>query len=313
MGGLPSPAEAQDIWTPIWYQEAHNSTALEGNTLVLREVEVLLQTGQVVGQKELKDYLEVKGYAAAAEWVYGHAIGPDQRGSGRLLTIQEVREVHHRAMGLVWEVAPHPQATPDESPGNWRRHNIQAFPGGMRPPEFTEVPALMHDWVAGVNRIHDDSAPVAEAVAARHAAFERVHPFLDGNGRAGRLLMNLMLVRLGYPPAVIRTRGRARYLRALAAADDGDAAPLGELVARAVLDSLYRFAIPAVAGPSRLVPLAALETRDLSVQALRAAAERGRLQAIKGDDGQWRSSRRWVEEYATRRYQRPAREPAAAG
>src|SRR3954451_17001716 len=71
LGGLPLPAEAEDIWTEIWYQEAHGSTAIEGNTLVLREVAVLLSEGRTVGQKRLKDYLEVQGYADAAQWVYG--------------------------------------------------------------------------------------------------------------------------------------------------------------------------------------------------------------------------------------------------
>ena len=73
LGGLPSPAEAEDIWTAIWYQEAHHSTALEGNTLVLQQVELLLAEGRAVGNKELREYMEVRGYADAARWVYGQA------------------------------------------------------------------------------------------------------------------------------------------------------------------------------------------------------------------------------------------------
>jgi Fic family protein len=301
LGGLPSPAEAEDIWTPIWHLEAHHSTALEGNTLLPREVEALLSRGEAVGNKELKDYLEVKGYAAAAEWVYSQAHDAAGWSGGRLLTLSEVREVHRRLLDLAWAVAPHPQATPEEAPGNWRRHNIQPFPGGMRPPDFTDIPARMADWVASVNDVAGDAAPIAEAVAMRHAAFERIHPFLDGNGRAGRLLINLVLVRLGFPPAVIRRRDRARYLRALQHADRGDPGALGELIARAILDSLYRFVVPAVAGPARLVPLASLHSREVTARALRIAAERGRLRAIKGEDGQWRSSRRWVDEYVQSR------------
>ena len=60
-GGLPAPEEASGIWTDIWHLEAHHSTALEGNTLVLRQVEALLDQGRTVGAKPLKDYLEVKG------------------------------------------------------------------------------------------------------------------------------------------------------------------------------------------------------------------------------------------------------------
>src|SRR5947209_14934267 len=75
LGGLPSPDEAEAIWTDIWYHEAHSSTALEGNTLVRKQVEVLLAEGKAVGGGDLKDYLEVTGYAAAARWVYGQAAG----------------------------------------------------------------------------------------------------------------------------------------------------------------------------------------------------------------------------------------------
>lgn len=95
-----------------------------------------------------------------------------------------------------------------------------------------------------------------------------------------------------------------RGWRALRSTDEGDPAPLGELLARAVLDNLYRFIVPAVAGPSRLVPLAALARSDLSEGALRTAANRGRLRAQKGDDGHWRSTRAWVDEYLAARHQR---------
>jgi len=73
IGGLPSPLEAEDIWGDIWQQEAHNSTAIEGNTLILREVAVLLREGRAIGNKQLRDYLEVRGYADAAQWVYSQA------------------------------------------------------------------------------------------------------------------------------------------------------------------------------------------------------------------------------------------------
>ena len=76
------------------------------------------------------------------------------------------------------------------------------------------------------------------------------------------------------------------------------------MLARAILDNLYRFVIPAVAGPARLVPLSALATRDLEASALRAAAGRGRLRAIRNSSGRWRSSRAWVEDYKATRYRR---------
>jgi hypothetical protein len=306
LGGLPSPAEAEDIWTAIWYQEAHHSTALEGNTLVLQQVELLLAEGRAVGNKELREYMEVRGYADAARWVYGQALEPGEWKPEAPLTLTEVRHVHDLALGPVWGVSSHPNATPKEKPGSFREHDIQPFPGGMTPPSWVEVPAAMADWVRSLKSIAD-SDNLIERVAAAHGEFERIHPFLDGNGRTGRLMMNLLLVRFGYPPAIIYTRDRNRYLSALRRADGAEPGPLGEMVARAVSDNLYRFVVPAVAGPRRLVPLAALSTKERSVSTMRTAIERGRLRAQKGPDGQWRSSKAWVDEYLASKYQRGQR------
>ena len=281
LGGLPTPIEAEAIWNTIWYEEAHHSTAIEGNTLVMKEVEFLLREGRAVGGKELKEYMEVRGYAAAAKWVYGQALEPESWTDGSLLTLAEVRHVHAMAMGPVWEVAPHSAATERERPGNFREHEIQPFPLGMVPASWPDIHAQMTTWIGTVNEVSISDQPM-EALAIIHNQFERIHPFLDGNGRTGRLLLNLLLVRLGYAPVIIYKRDRSSYLKALRAADRDDPGPLAELLARAALDNLYRFVVPAIAGPSRLVPLAALASKDLSETALRVAANRGRLRAQKG-------------------------------
>ena len=304
LGGLPSPAEEEDIWRNIWFEDAHHSTAIEGNTLVLKQVEALLAQGRAIGNRELREYNEVKGYADAADWVYRQAMSPHATSDRAVLTLTEIRHVHRLVMTPVWDVAPHPDATDRETPGNFREHEIRSFPGGMKPVSRALVSPELDTWIADVNSLVGRTQGFPDELAHAHARFERVHPFLDGNGRTGRLLLNLILVRHGYPPAVIPKRQRREYLRALQRADNGEPGQLGELIARAVLENLYRFVIPAVAGPAKLVPLAALATAELGTDALRAAAIRGRLQASKGPDGQWRSSRAWVERYAAERYRR---------
>ena len=305
LGGLPSPEKAEAIWRGIWLEEAHNSTAIEGNTLVLKQVAQLLEEGRAVGNKELSEYLEVRGYADAANWVYGHGIRPGDWGGEELVTLAELREVHSLAMTPVWDVAPHPQASARERPGSFREHDIEAFPAGMRPPEWPQVSALVDDWIADAQALRTaDESNLIEELAGLHGRFEQIHPFLDGNGRAGRLLLNLLLVRLGYPPAIVYKADRERYLAALRRADSGDPGPLGELLARAVLDNLYKFVVPAIADRERLVPLPALATKELSSNALRVAAVRGRLKAVKVEDGSWRSSAAWVDEYVAGRYKR---------
>jgi len=309
LGGLPTPTEAGNVWTGIWYEEAHHSTAIEGNTLVLKQVELLLAEGRAVGNKELREYNEVRGYADAADWVYRHANAPNGYEAG-LLSLTEVRRIHTMAMTPAWDVAPHPDAGDREGPGSFREHDIQVFPGGMQPMSWPHVPAAITDWLKSVRQLTSsrglDAVLLPERLADLHAEFERIHPFLDGNGRAGRLVLNLILVRLGCPPAIIYKKDRPRYLRALRRADAGDPGELGELLARAVLDNLYKFVVPAVAGPARVVPLTALANKNITAAALRTAARRGRLQAVRGPDGQWRSSRNWVQEYLDSRYERRA-------
>ncbi|MFH2073395.1 MAG: Fic family protein, partial [Actinomycetota bacterium] len=260
--------------------------------------------GRAVGHKELREYMEVRGYADAARWVYQQAIMPQARSDRNIINLTELREIHRSAMKLLWEVAPHPDATPREGPGSFREHDIQPFPGGLTPPPWVDVAAQIESWLQAVNRLKPRMPDFPEEVAALHCRFEQIHPFLDGNGRTGRLILNLILVRFGYPPAIIYKSQRLKYIRALRRADEEDPGALGELLARAILDNLYKFIVPAVASPARLVPLAALATGSITHNALRVAAIRGRLQATKGPDGQWRSSRSWVDQYLATRYHR---------
>ena len=277
---------------------------------MLREVQLLLDQGRAVGAKPLKEYNEVKGYADAARWAYGQAMEPGDWHDGRVLTISEVRHVHHLAMTPVWDVAPHPDATAREGPGSFREHDIHPFSGGMTPPAWLLVAARMQQWVedlcATAERVGrgEKNRWLPEELARLHNEFERVHPFIDGNGRAGRLVINLVLVRLSYPPVIIFKRQRDAYLAAMQRADAGDYGALGELIARAMYDNLNRFIVPNVAGPARMVLLAALAGQEFTMIALRRAAQRGRLDAVHGPDGIWRSSRMAVDAYRAARHQR---------
>jgi len=308
VGGLPRPEEAEEIWEGIWYEETHHSTAIEGNTLILKEVKALLEEGRAVGQKELVEYLEVQGYAEAAHWVYRLGVrSDDDQESARIVSIGELREIHKRVVEPAWRHAPPADHDAHEGPGSYRRHDINPFSGGMTPPPWPDVPPLVTDWLDLANQSPTSASHYVLHLADLHASFERIHPFRDGNGRAGRLLLNLMLVRGGYPPAIIYKRDRAKYLRALDRADNGDAGPLAELLARAVKHGIDRFLLPGLAGPHRMIPISALADSDLSLIALRRAADRGRLRAQRRQD-QWYSTRAWVNEYKDSRHRRPPRD-----
>lgn len=168
----------------------------------------------------------------------------------------------------------------------------------------------MAGWVDRANDLGQerrrDAIPISAVpveLAKLHREFERMHPFIDGNGRTGRLLLNLLLIRLGWPPAIILKDQRRRYLRALERSDEGDDGPLAEVISRSVIDNQHRL-IPNIAGPAKYVPLEALADDEFSLLALKQAASRGRLEAIIGIDGHYRSSKTAVAEYKASKYVR---------
>jgi len=301
VGGLPKPEEAKAIWEGIWHEETHHSTAIEGNTMVLNQVKILLDEGRAVGNKELAEYLEIRAYADAAQWIYEHAVDSQDWAGPGLITLTALRHIHRLVVEPVWRLTPPAGARPEEGPGAFRRHDIEPLASGHRPPPWPDVPAQVETWVSHANATLGSDVPPIVHLAKLHGRLEQIHPFLDGNGRTGRLVLNLMLIRSGYPPAIVYKGQRAKYVAALRRFDrHDDALPLAELLARAVKHSIDRFVLPNLAGPLKLVPLGALVTRRLSALALRRAAQRGRLRALRRRD-QWVSTKQWVEEYVASR------------
>jgi len=305
IGGLPEPTVFQDVWADIWIEETHNSTAIEGNTLRQKQIQILLEDGIISGsQHELKEWLEAKAYGEAARWTYEHAFEARFK-DGRAIRESEIRHIHRLTVESVWGYFPPDGLRSDESAGSYRTGDVQPLRSGLAPPPPSVVQALMGDWVKRAAGEVLSDCHLIERLADLHAEFERIHPFPDGNGRVGRLILSLLLVRSGYPPAIVYKDERVRYLRSLQRADDGDPGPLGELLARSVRDGIYRFLMPNLAGPLSVVPLAGLTDDEMSKSALVAAAQRSRLKANKYG-GTWYSTRQWVDKYKASRHRRRA-------
>ncbi|MDR2624662.1 MAG: Fic family protein [Methanobrevibacter sp.] len=116
-------------------------------------------------------------------------------------------------------------------------------------------------------------------LAQIHNEFERIHPFLDGNGRTGRLVINLILVKLSIPPMIIIKKRRNQYLDALDLADKNNYGPLSQIIIRGILDNIYRFIIPHNSANETIVPLISLANKKITYEALKKAAIRGRIKA----------------------------------
>ena len=273
-------------------KEALLSSQIEGTQSSLSDL-LLFENSEAPGVP-IQDVQDVSNYVAALNH------GMRRLREGFPLSLRLIREIH----GVLLSEG----RGSNKEPGEFRRS--QNWIGGTRPGNAAFVPPPADRVMECMGQLeiflHEERRDIPLLIKAglAHVQFETIHPFLDGNGRTGRLVLNLLLVRLGYPPAIIFKGDRRRYLAALQSADRGDHGPLGELLARAILDNLHKFVVPAVAGPSRLVPLPALASEDISANALRVAATRGRLAASKAADGTWRSTRAWVEEYLAGRYER---------
>ena len=173
------------------------------------------------------------------------------------------------------------------SAGQYRRVPVRISGAAHTPPDAWELTRLMNEWGDWLNGAADSLHAVERAAVAHHRLLA-IHPFIDGNGRTARLVMNLLLMRLGYPPTIIQKINRKQYYRVLAQADKGNAAPIVNFVGRAVEAglTLYLEAItPQINAPEDAdiwIPLReAAKQSAYSQEYLSLLARKGRLEALK--------------------------------
>ena len=191
----------------------YESNRIEGNALTLRETEMVVARGMTIAGKPLKDHLEAVNLMAAWKRVL------DMAAMHRGISESEVIELHSIVMTRI----------SDEEAGRYRRGFVRIAGARHVPPNSVKVPELMHRLFAQVGMPH----PVAEAARIHHG-IASIHPFSDGNGRTARLVMNLTLLRAGYPPVSLSAELREGYYSALEAADSGDDEAFTRFVGHAV-------------------------------------------------------------------------------
>lgn len=282
---LPKAA-VQRLNEQLTIEWIYNSNAIEGSTLSQRETQLILETGMTIGGKSLREHLEVINHQEAIRYVEALIDQPDP------LTAVQVRQIHQLVLARI----------DDNSAGQYRTLPVRIAGSTHRPPEAWEVPALMTTWENWLTAETSSRHPVERAALAHHRLVS-IHPFLDGNGRTARLVMNLLLMREGYPPTIIMRVNRRQYYKVLAQADAGQEKPLVNFVGRAAERSLtlYLEACTPAAGPppteARLIPLReASEGSPYSQEYLSLLARTGRLEAIKRGRV-WYTTRQAIETY----------------
>lgn len=194
----------------------YNSNAIEGNTLTLKETAMVLE-GMTVDQKPLKDHLEAVGHRDAFLYVQ------DIASKEIPLSESVIKNIHSLVL----------MNRPDDK-GVYRRipvHIMGAYTEPVQPyliePKMTEL--------LKVNEERKNTMTVIERVALFHLEFEGIHPFIDGNGRTGRLILNLDLIRNGYPPINVKFSDRKRYYDAFDAFyRDNNSKPMIDIIAEYV-------------------------------------------------------------------------------
>lgn len=192
-------ATANSLRNAMALEWTYHSNAIEGNSLTLRETKVVLE-GITVGGKTIRDHLEATNHARAI--TYLESLIAD---NGVAISHALIRELNQIVLSGI---------EPDAVIGTYRNHNVVITGASTVPVEHLcvgEAMSALIDWYQSDN----ECLHVIERVASFHARFEGIHPFTDGNGRTGRLLMNLSLMQAGYPPAIIRVDDRLAYYEAL--------------------------------------------------------------------------------------------------
>jgi len=201
----------------------YHSNAIEGNTLTLKETKVVLE-GITIGGKSLREHFEVINHKEAIDYVEAIVRGQDG------LSEWQIKSIHHLVLKNI----------DSKNAGTYRQENVVIAGAEHLPPHFLKVPEAMTALIDGYQKTGQLHA--VECAARLHVDFVGIHPFVDGNGRTSRLLMNFELMRRGYLPVIISVEQRLQYYDALDTAHTrGDYAPFIGLVADLEQATLKRY------------------------------------------------------------------------
>jgi Fic family protein len=217
-----SPLTASSLRAKLALDWTYHSNAIEGNTLTLRETKVVIEDGITIGKKSLREHFEAINHHDAIDFV-------DELAS-KIQEINEwnIRNIHQLVLKNIG----------NSIAGRYRTENIVITGAGFNPPDHLQLTQRMAELIDWYKSDAQCLHPIDRA-AQLHTRFVEIHPFNDGNGRTARLLLNLELMREGYPVAIIVCEDRLEYFEALEkSCVERNYADFTQMVARCVERSL---------------------------------------------------------------------------
>jgi len=283
----PLPAIAiQKIKEALAIEWTYNSNSIEGNTLSLRETQMILQEGITIKGKSLREHFEAKNHEKALDYLYEIVNKKYQLNSKDILTI------HSYIL----------RAIEEDFAGRIRNAGVRISGANFTPPNARKVSDLLDELIHFTLQ-NPLQLNVIELATVFHHKFVWIHPFFDGNGRTVRLVMNLILLKEGYTPAIILRNDRKKYYTALNAANKGNYSKLMLLMCQAIerTSNIYINALPdSNTNYTEISNLVQEEEMMYGQEYISLLARQGKIDAYK-EGRNWLTSKEAVLEYVKNR------------
>jgi Fic family protein len=200
------PGELEKFQEVFDVRYIHHTTAIEGNTLTLNETGLVLEKGIAPAKKKLREIHEVENFKNLLKFVKSYK---------KDISIDFILKLHKQVMRNI----------DDDSAGSFRRTGVFITGSKYEPPPAVVVQEEMDELIKWYNTKKGKMNPF-ELAGYFHCRFTQIHPFIDGNGRVGRELLNFILRRYGYPSIIIPVESREGYISSLEKANEGDYGPM---------------------------------------------------------------------------------------
>lgn len=284
----PLPAIAlHKIKESLTIEWTYNSNSIEGNTLTLRETQMVLQEGITVKGKSLREHLEAKNHEKAIDYLYSLV------NENYTLRSIDILSLHELVLRMI----------EDEFAGRIRNGGVRISGANFVPPNANKVSDLFDELIDFVNSNPLDLNDI-ELATVFHHKLVWIHPFFDGNGRTVRLAMNLLLMRKGFPPAIILKNDRKKYYEALNQANSGNYQKLILLMSQALERTLniYISSLPDNDYDFQEISNIVSESNELpySQEYISLLARQGKIDAHK-EGRNWFTTKKAIEEYMVNR------------
>ncbi len=197
----------------------YSSNALEGNSLTETETKIILEDGITIGGKSIKEHQEAIGHSEAYDYLYSIY-------ESREITENNIKKLHRLFYHRIDEI----------NAGEYRHEQVIITGSEFNPPQPKKIKPLMKSLVKSIPSMREKYHPV-EFAAILHKEFVEIHPFVDGNGRTARLLMNLSLLQDGYVITLIPPVLRGDYIRCLEISHKGEITPFINFISAMVYES----------------------------------------------------------------------------